>query len=722
MKSSPLAAIAFLLGSTLRGDPVELRLAHQGGDFNEPVTLILTSKNSLPGQLPFVVSARIAAGKNATTVDLTAAEWQVVVEGDGVWHPPQFFVVRDGQSNQVTVPVWPAATLTGAVALSDLAALRSATLEFVPPNTTIPVTETLTFDEGRFVCRVPAGTLDFRLHVPGHVTRYLWGQSVPTGKTLDWGQIVVRRGSAAVGEVAAERDASVRLADIIITAVPADVGGVSKPLPSLKARADARGFFHVDGLAPGQYVLIARGGGMVSRRINVDVSANKETRLHDPLIVQRLKTLSIVIAPALAPGGGRWTVMLDRALSASRSESVASIPSAISGEAEFRGLPAGPYQLTVGPSSEETWLRRTLDVEDDQHVALSLDARTIRGRVTLGGNPLAAQLTFRSTPDSHTVETTSDDDGGFRVGVPGPKSNRWLVTVDAAAPRIHAEIADLQLEDDTPIEVPRTILEGDVVDASGKPALDVFVNVIGGDSPLQLHPQRDGTFYVNGLQPGAYVVNASGYLIESEPRNVTLPKEGYTDPVHLVVMSNRQLKGRIVSSFGPVPGALVVAVPTDVFAPQVMRATTDANGEFVTVLAPGCRQVDVFVAAPGFAYRSFHAAMSDPAIVIHVQQEGGTLTVRWNPKIGDPFLMHAGAIFQLERLAWDWNARVASSGEGQQIQVAQLEPGSYAVCILNLENRAALHTHALAAPPGETCTSTFLPPMGSATVDVTASH
>ena len=56
-------------------------------------------------------------------------------------------------------------------------------------------------DRNRWRCEVPAGLLDLRIHAPGVIPFYRWGEKITAGKTVSLGELALRRGSSVVGRI-----------------------------------------------------------------------------------------------------------------------------------------------------------------------------------------------------------------------------------------------------------------------------------------------------------------------------------------------------------------------------------------------------------------------------------------------------------------------------------------------------------------------------------------
>jgi hypothetical protein len=187
--------------------------------------------------------------------------------------------------------------------------------------------------------------------------------------------------------------------------------------------------------------------------------------------------------------------------------------------------------------------------------------------------------------------------------------------------------------------------------------------------------------------------------------------------VRLVVRPSGQLTGVVRSSAGVIPGARVVALPTDVPFLYAMEVTTNDEGEFATVIPPTCREVDFIVVAPGFPFQFFHAALTQRRWTIVAKESGGTLTARWSVSDRHPFIGHSGAWIDPSSLAVHWPVNLGSSATAGEMVAPLMEPGAYSLCMLTAAEGIEVMAHR-AQPAAEHCTTMYLPPFGTARLEL----
>jgi hypothetical protein len=174
---------------------------------------------------------------------------------------------------------------------------------------------------------------------------------------------------------------------------------------------------------------------------------------------------------------------------------------------------------------------------------------------------------------------------------------------------------------------------------------------------------------------------ASAFLRESAPQTVAIGDGHTPDAVKLVIRPMSAVRGRVLSPYGPVPGATVQARANDVDQQIVIRRQTDVNGEFTVPAAPGSRTVDVSVSAPGFSYVVMGAALTGRPLNVTVDQRGGTLTVRAkNSEI--PYLVHNGGTVPVTAVAFTWPVASQDGPDGtRDFVLPMMEPGIYSACL-----------------------------------------
>lgn len=589
-----------------------------------------------------------------------------------------------------------------------------AQLAYVTGTTTNPVREVIIrFDSGevtcpveqsRFRCAFPAGVFDLRIRPAGFIAQYRPGIALEAGTTLDLGTFEFREGQSITGRIDVPR--GVPPQTVTVTARPEGGGDVRMAAPG------AKGFFHIDALTPGAYVVSAKAGRThYSMPVHVVVRQGKEAELIEPLRLDKPRRIGLDLAPALSPKGARWRVRLSRYLDARSLDPVTESSASEDGGWQSPPLPPGRYQLLV-ETEQDRWHSEdfTVDAADIQRT-IALEQRLIQGTVTLGDKPLAATVTLRAGRKS--VQTTSDDEGRFTAAMPQVDAKELVAEVRSDIPRVQRR-ATVDLAANIEIRLEQTSLIGEVVTARGKPAENAVVNIGGPDTETNLTQVRtaiDGSFAVHGLRPGRYRVTASAFLRESKGVDVTVDPDEPVQPVRLVLADMHVLRGRIVSAGHPVAGAQVQAWAVD--APQMISVprATDPNGEFTIAVPPDARRFDLTIAPPGFSFTLAGVALSDRPLVITVEPRGGSLVLL--ARDGEvPWLVHNGATAPATAVTFEW----PSESETGRTTLPMMEPGAYAACAVPLHSIDAFR--ASGGQSGGRCVSGYLAPQGSLTLDL----
>ena len=662
------------------------------------------------------------------TLDLPDGAWSLDVRAEQWWHARQFFSVR--RTREVSIDLWPAGVLVGRLKMTDGSVMpRALTCRFAPSEGGISVPSgevSCPVDEGAFRCAIAAGKLDLRLRCEGCIAQYLWKTTIEQRPT-EIGTLRLARGASLAGRVQFGRGAKGDFKRVRVTASPANLQGFERAVEEARKLAvlstgvsATNGVFHFDGLAPGGYVLSATTpDGLSSLKTEVTVLQNAFAELRDPLHLDAPQRMAISIAPPADPSGARWHITVDRAAAAHEMDTVADTYATPSGEWSSSPLHAGTYIIRVGPTAGGTWKSETVALTDHSFKATwSIGMRDVHGKVTLGGTPLASRLTFHADEGRTRTVLTSPPEGEFTGSVPDTSADDWTVVVESREPRmkraLHVDAGDFA---HLKLDIPLTLMTGTVVDSTGHPVAAAGVNVWAASRAdvglVQTQTADDGTFLVAALPPGKYSAHAEVFLKESKAVEVTIGDESPI-PLRLMLEDEQKVPGRVVSEFGPVAGADVLLIPTDVPAEGVHVNHTDISGEFSGTVAPGAREIDVIVAPPGFAFRMVHTRLYTGMMLnLKVEQRLGTIVLPLRSGATRAFLSHAGALVSAESIPFNWPSATIQrlSGVEARLVLAAAEPGPYLLCYLKNEEAAAFRAGVI---DREThCSEGFLAPFGT---------
>jgi hypothetical protein len=422
--------------------------------------------------------------------------------------------------------------------------------------------------------------------------------------------------------------------------------------------------------------------------------------MHDVLRLQHAKSLRVFVIPPFDPHGRPWRVELDHRVSTA----------SVTGEWSVRQLPAGRYDLRVLASDQNEWHRETVEIADDVSMNVVVAPRIVHGVLTRAGKGVSAHVELANEQSAITFDT--DDEGRFTGAVP-LSSPEWTATVQSDSPPIRCKLEHLRpskrsdsSDADLMIHLPNTAINGTVVDEDGAPVA-ALVNICGAGAIQQVRAGDDGSFFVAGLPAGHYGLQASAFLKESDPFELSVTDDTVADAVKLVVQDVEKIHGRVISDFGPVSGTIVVVTPTDVPSRMTPVNWTDEAGEFSTFVGHGARQVNVFVAAPGYPLKFFHSMMHQGLLTIPVGQPGGSIRVAKRSGDNEPYLLHNGAIESVAGMAF---ASVVIDQDDVYLLPA-VEAGAYALCFLTRDEATVARTSG--SLPSGRCQSAFLAPFGT---------
>jgi hypothetical protein len=636
-----------------------------------------------------------AAVDKPVSLELEAGYWALDVVAAGAWHQRQYFLANE--KTDVIAELRPVSSISGHVRKDGP---RDATLRFEPasPGEGLSGETACVFDDTAFTCRVPAGTYSARLRAPKYIALYFTTVNAPAGGVANLGEILFKPGQSITGRVEVARGEKVNVQEVTITAKPRR----GSSFTTVKAKPDKKGFFHIDGVAPGEQVLSAsHPSSLTTGDVAITVVTGAEAELARPLVLARPRTVSVTVTPPVAPDGSRWTTTLSRLLDEPYAETVETGQIRTDGTWSFARLQPGRYSLELLNMEGSRFAYETFDVETDLTLPVAVQVRILRGRVLLDDRPIEAKIVLNDGT-ARTANAVSDSTGRFTMTLPEAKPERWTAVISAEVPPIDRRLQfdDLPSGDtELVIRLGNLALTGTLVDHENKPVSGIVT--IAGDTGLvdaldvlQRFPGDDGTFVVQGMAPGTYHLEGEGDERRSELVEVTLSEDQPHAEVVLVLKPVTLVNGVVVSPLGPVAGARVWVRPPDGTSTYALTETTDARGRFAARLAPNIREYDVHVAASGFAYTMGYVLHKSGNIVANVVQNGGSITVR-APRGAD--LKYAGATTSVDNLRYVWHT---TANENGSLTIHAMEPGAYSLC------------------SGNRCAEGFLSPFGELALEV----
>lgn len=704
-------AIALVVGGPISARPVDesnrlliLKIVKAPtADF--PAGGEVVGREESGGQPEVRAPFRIASGQPSLelTVPLPSrGRWWFSVDGKGLFAKPEL-VAFPLEGRQTTLQIRPLVGVAGRVVVREGVSLEgreTLVLWRTPGSMDAWESVNARVSDGRVEAEMPAGTWDLALKVMGCASHRREAVLVAPGSRLELGAVPVVPGASLVGRVASrDRGASLRPQDIRVSLSPAGeapgrsaVGdGISL---GTEIRATPLGGFQFAGLTPGRYSLRVFASGFAREDRVVDVSPDLEAELRDPVLLARPASLQVDVTPGADPQGLPWVVELRESGEAGWLPDAGMTRRSIGGVASFDGLRVdGEYVAVFRSGCGDSWRVQAVTISGPRtKLSVRLDGVAVVGRLTLGGEPLAAKLAFGGKMASPSIRVTSGEDGEFRAHL--PHRGRWVVDVDARAPRVSRSVGVEVPEDEggepsrVLVDIPSTRLRVRVVDARGAPVtrhcLVRFESVLSHEHLDE--ETSTGELETFGLEPGEWIVFAESVRAVSDRRKITIEKEGGHE-LTLTLAEKRTVKGVVVSSMGtPVPYSRLQMLRwdsrLDTFPSPV---TADALGRFELQVPPEIPRVGILVQAPGHAVTTVILSTSESGTVaVGVPLAGGRVTFSFDskdyPPPRMPWISDGTLTFWAFLLTTSPETRVVRRDGRTFVEVPSYRAGPFGVC------------------------------------------
>lgn len=544
--------------------------------------------------------------------------WSIRAEADSCWGPPSVWAGEpEMASDTVVLELEAAGKLDFGIKAEKIP--QDLVVSFMHPGADSDAVErfeqTCTVTRGRGLCVVPARRLDVRLVAEGYAPVFLWDLEIVPGESLRLGDIELKQGASISGWVAVVGNADPRAEVSIWSQRVAEPRSQQEEqrlaLTQSTVSTDERGHFVIPSLQVGGYALSARREGFASSVVEAEIDeAGQSVALDETLTLVPRSQLSVDLDPPLDPWGQPWHLRMTRETDETNIfENVAKGVAADRGTWTSPRMDPGQYFLSIVDSQGGTWKSQEISLLGGaESLFWSLDTVPVRGHVTLGGEPLKAEILFGSGSSAITFE--SEEDGTFRGHL--PKEGIWPVRVEmlreARKARLAVDPVVIRRRSgksyaEVELALPNTVLEGKVT-KDGRPAKALVVALRrepprrdGQDSStkraseLSVWSDEEGVFEVLGLSPGPIEIRASDRFAESGWSSVVLV-ENETALVDLELTERLTVRGRVVAADGPVVGARVLVL-VDGTGPA--SAATDVSGEFRLKLPSHVRTATVVV-------------------------------------------------------------------------------------------------------------------------------
>src|SRR6185436_121994 len=481
-------APAFMNGDAYRAATVALLLSLCGS--LEAATLSLTLRRSVEAKSATLLLRRIDQVEDLHSspgqprivdlkeplqrIELDSGHWSIAVQGESLWHAPQYFTVAGDTA--VSLDIWPASNVEGRITTTAKSPAE-ITIRFESVSPAVVQGEMkCPLANGAFRCALPAAALDLRLRARGFIAHYLHDVQLAPAETRDLGTLAFREGQSITGRVELPRELRNEAGKVIIRAEPSATMDGERPLVRggsllpLTASIGKNGFFHIDGVAPGAWIVRARHPKQLhAAPVSVTVLGGADAHLIAPLRLDRPRAIEVQVEPARDPGGERWRIELAREVAPGRLEAVLESAAGKDGNWKHTLLP-GTYFVSVKTASGDEWSRDRVDhTGGDMLLRVTMQSVAAHGVVTLGGSPLRATLEF-SNERGATSQTTSDEQGRFLVTLPDRRTKEWEIEIDSEQPLVQRTLAGVKIDsEELKIDLPNIVLRGEVVDEKGEP-------------------------------------------------------------------------------------------------------------------------------------------------------------------------------------------------------------------------------------------------------------
>lgn len=384
------------------------------------------------GRLPEVRAPFfIPAGQASVEVPLRLPDlgaWWIGAEGPGLYSKPQKVTPPDG-SRRLSLEVRPLVRLKGRVAGRpdrDVEGKSALVLWRAPGGLDPWESRKTVVAAGHVEAEIPAGTWDLAVQVTGCASDRREVVHVPAGAAKELGAVSAVPGASFVGRIGLSGADSPRLrAATRVTLSPAGeiprrAGKGEEISLSKEARLSPAGEFQFTGLTAGRYSLRVRTPGFAREDRSVDLVPDVEVELREPIALARPARLQVDLSPPLDPAGSPWEVELRETGEAGLLPESERTARSSNGVAAFSDVRLGSaYAAFVRAKSGDAWRVEAVRIDAPlTKLRLRLDAVAVVGRVTLGDEPLVAEIVFGGRNAAPSVRSNSGEDGEFRAELP----------------------------------------------------------------------------------------------------------------------------------------------------------------------------------------------------------------------------------------------------------------------------------------------------------------
>jgi len=543
------------------------------------------------------------------------------------------------------------------------------------------------------------------------------GLKVDSDQVVDAGTLILDDGRALRGRVVAAKDDAPVPGATVSVAPPQGFMMSSDRTSAGLAITSIDGTFEIAGLEPRTYAVDATQPDYSPNTGRVEIGTDADT---DDFVIKlsRGGTITGLVRDAQRQPQANVQVLMTKVPMAGGPQTVST---GADGRYAFEKIAPGEYMVLRAPAGGGPLMlfggMKQVTVREGETTTHDLDEAakiTLTGRVLKGGQPVAnAMLLFGSGDGNGAMtdirQSRSDAEGRYQVGLDNAGTYGVVVTSSGGMFGGRQSAVPIQVPDEpnpvVDIAVKAAGVSGRVTNTEGRPVSGAIVSVVpngtqggnAGHGPggMQDQTESDGTFRIEGLDPGTYglSVAAAGYR-NADAQTVTIVNESDVPAVDVRLEPGRTVRGRVLDANGNgIAGAMVLTAASGA-APSgrdSMPSTTDVNGTFV-ITAPADGPIDLTAVATGFP----------PARAVSVQPQDGVDIVLRAPRGGrvrvtvvDPNGPVAGARVTCRAVPDYLGAgylsfldRTPPTGTDGTTTVTSLAPGAYELKVASDSRRA----------------------------------
>jgi protocatechuate 3,4-dioxygenase beta subunit len=366
-------------------------------------------------------------------------------------------------------------------------------------------------------------------------------------------------------------------------------------------------------------------------------------------------------------------------------------------------LPAGNrVAITIGPGMKSADIKEggvtVLDFDDAAKIVLT--GRVLRGDQPVGNAMLIFLAGTGDGPSTEMKQTNAESDGRFQIGLdkPGP----YTVTVQGMADHMSRSTVKIDVPDQPQVAQDVILsgggIAGTVTGPDNQPVTNATLRATqeGTSSPGRMggsgsQTKPDGSYTIDGLEPGTYKVRAMAPGKKPAEGTATVSAEGGVARLDLRLEPGRSLRGRVVDpQRNGLQGATVMAAPAGAMDAPTW-GSTDINGAF-EIVAPSDGPMDVTALPGGYAPALMSNVTAsddedDPGVVLQATS-GGRIKITvldgsGKPREGVQPLVRAEPAF-LGSGMLDMRPPLPGGAKGTYV-ADLLYPGTY---VVSLQNRS----------------------------------